>query len=759
MPSDRSEKAVQEFISEAQEIIEALNRDLLILDEQHRQHEFDPDVLNNVFRRVHSLKGLSGMFGAERMSGLSHNLENLLDSLRMGKVALGAPILDLLFESIDIFNGLIGDISRGSDTAGSKIDDLIYKLDRALVVGDDRGVPQPIDEFDLDPGVLAVLTEYEEHRLRENVRTGAALYNFRATFGLMSIDRELEDLKAKVKPIGEIITYLPRSQGADESAIELDIIVGSSRPADEVLAAAAGRSVVATPIPRRAGARGVGAARAAAYTPAPATPPPSAPTPPHAAAPAHTPTPPHAHVHPPVQTHAPAAGPPRAPVLHEPAAMTPTTSSGRHRGVDRSREGGSALDGISEVEGPTVEAEPAESLKSVSQAVRVDIRKLDRLMNIVGELVVSRSAIGEIAQGLGRSVADPSLTIGLHRELRTFERRLAELQEGILEVRMVPLGQIFDKLSRVVRKISREAGKPIDLVIRGADTELDKLIVEELSDPLMHLIRNAIDHGIEDAAERDRAGKLPTGRVVIEAVQRGSHVIIEVEDDGRGIEEASIVRAAIRRHLVDPDTVNDLTRREIMGLLFQPGFTTREGVSQLSGRGVGLDVVKTNIAHLRGMIDVHSEVGMGTKFTITLPVTLAILQALIVRAARETYAIPMNSVMESVLLSHDEVRTVERREVVRLREATLPLVRLERVFELPRVEPPGADLHVVVVALAQHRLGIVVDDFVGRQDIVIKALGKVLSRVPGVAGAADLGNQQTVLVLDVGALIEETLVT
>jgi two-component system chemotaxis sensor kinase CheA len=391
--------------------------------------------------------------------------------------------------------------------------------------------------------------------------------------------------------------------------------------------------------------------------------------------------------------------------------------------------------------------------------VRVDIRKLDRLMNIVGELVVSRSAVGELADRFAPQLSDPAVVIALHRELRTFERRVAELQEGILEVRMVPLGQIFDKLSRVVRKISREVDKPIDLVIRGADTELDKLIVEELSDPLMHLIRNAIDHGIESRTERVQAGKPDAGRVTVAAVQRGSHVIIEIEDDGRGIDENEVARAALRRGLVDRDHVSDLTRREILGLLFQPGFTTREGVSQLSGRGVGLDVVKTNIAHLRGMIDVQSEVGAGSKFTITLPVTLAILQALIVRAARETYAIPMNSVMESVLLAPEDVRTVERREVVRLREATLPLVRLERVFSLARSEPAGSDLHVVVVALAQHRLGIVVDDFVGRQDIVIKALGKVLSRVPGVAGAADLGNQQTVLVLDVGALIEETLAT
>jgi two-component system chemotaxis sensor kinase CheA len=319
---------------------------------------------------------------------------------------------------------------------------------------------------------------------------------------------------------------------------------------------------------------------------------------------------------------------------------------------------------------------------------------------------------------------------------------------------MVPLEQVFDKLARMVRKIAREVGKEIDLHVQGGDVELDKLIVEELADPLMHLIRNAVDHAIEPPEQRARAGKPPAGQLHLTAAQKGNHVEIGVEDDGAGIDEDRVREVAVQRGLASAQAVREMSRREVMNLIFTPGFSTARQVTALSGRGVGMDVVKNNIANLSGMIDLRTERGKGTRFELTLPVTLAIVRALVVQAAGRTYAVPLNSVLEILEVRARDVRTLSSREVISVRGATLPLVRLARTFGLEGEAPPEP-FFVVAVGLAQERLGIAVDELVGQQDIVVKPLGVQLHGVRGIAGATDLGTRRTVLVLDVGAIIED----
>jgi two-component system chemotaxis sensor kinase CheA len=727
-PKGGSEKALREFLSEAQEIVEAFNRDLLQLDEGRAQNRYEPSVLNDAFRAVHSLKGLAGLFGLARMTNLSHNLENLLDSLRLGRVSVTSEILDLLFEAVEIYNRIIRETDAGAPGDSHDVDELIVRLDRAALQ-----TPKTEDDalaaYDLDPGILTVLTEYEEHRLRENIREGRALLRIHAAFDLATIDKALEELQGRLKPVGEVITYLPSSEGSDEQRIDLDVILGARVAVAEITAAVAGLGVEVIPVPRRA----AGSAPPQAAAPSPRAPAPLAPTGP-AVAP-------------------PAAAPPAAAT---PAPAHPAAAEGGDQDHEHEHDHG---------EGTT-------SLRSVSQTVRVDIRKLDALMNIVGELALARAGINRI---LDRIKADPSqaeVAQALHRESRALERKMGELQAGILEVRMVPLGQVFDKLSRVVRKISREAQKEIRFLISGADTELDKLIVEELSDPLMHIIRNSIDHGIEAPADRQAAGKPETGTIALNAYHRGNHVVIDIEDDGRGIDDDGILRSALARGLITAEQAEDLSRREIHNLIFLPGISTKEKADEISGRGVGMDVVKTNIARLSGIIDLSSEPGQGTRLSITLPITLAIIPALVIRAAGRTYAIPLNSVLESILIDPAELKTIERREVYSLRGQTLPLLRLEEVFQLPplpaprpveaaaprpgRAAPPPRQ-YIVVVGLAQHRLGLVADELTGQQDIVIKSLGRALSQIPGIAGATELGGQQTVLVLDIAALVEETI--
>jgi two-component system chemotaxis sensor kinase CheA len=396
------------------------------------------------------------------------------------------------------------------------------------------------------------------------------------------------------------------------------------------------------------------------------------------------------------------------------------------------------------------------SLRSLTQTVRVDIRRLDGLMNTVGELLLIKANLQrmtETARQEGTLVLSKAWVQELARETRQLERKLDALQNGLLEARMVPVGQVFDKLTRLVRRIAREAGKEIDFLSSGGEVELDKLIVEELSDPLMHIIRNALDHGVEAPEVRVLAGKSRRATVSLRAEQKGNHVIIEVSDDGAGIDEQRVREVALQRRLITPAQAAEMNRRELLNLIFLPGFSTARNVSELSGRGVGLDVVKNNISNLSGLIDVWSERGRGTAFQLTLPLTLAIIRALVVGVSGRTYAVPLNSVLEILSVQPKDIRTVERREVLDLRGQTLPFTRLARLFNLP--ERNNGRHFVVVVGLAQERMGIAVDELFGQQDIVTKPLGGRLHSVRGISGATDLGNRRTVLVLDVAALLEE----
>ncbi|MBE0616834.1 MAG: chemotaxis protein CheA [Proteobacteria bacterium] len=390
-------------------------------------------------------------------------------------------------------------------------------------------------------------------------------------------------------------------------------------------------------------------------------------------------------------------------------------------------------------------------LRSLSPTIRVDLGKLESLMNLVGELVLTKGRIQLLGGRLKERMGFTGEALELSKVHKEFERRLSDLQEAVMDVRMVPLGQLFSKLHRVLRRILQDSTKEVDLEITGSDTELDKLIVEDLSDPLIHVIRNAVDHGIEEPEAREAAGKPRRGKVRIDARQRGNHVLITVSDDGAGLSREKIRRKAEARDLIHAGAVLD--DRELFDLVFLPGFSTAEEVTELSGRGVGMDVLRKNIARLSGMIELSSEQGRGTTVGIALPITLAIIQALLVRVGAQTYAVPLNSVLETLALDRRQVKALEGRPVLRLRENTLPLVRVEEIFGGPGHRDHPA--YAVVVGVAEKRVAFGVDDLLSQQDVVIKSLGRRLKAIRGLAGATDLGDQRTVLVLDVAALVED----
>ena len=394
----------------------------------------------------------------------------------------------------------------------------------------------------------------------------------------------------------------------------------------------------------------------------------------------------------------------------------------------------------------------ATSLRSLSGTVRVDIKKLDELMNRVSELAHERAALRALVVRLAADPSTARVGLELDKIQRGLERRVQALQADVLEVRMVPLRQVFDKLTRVVRRLKLDLGKDVRLELRGAETEIDKLIVEQLVDPLMHLVRNAFDHAIESAEERNRAGKRPEGLILVEATQRGHNVALEVRDDGRGIDAGAVRARAVEKGLIAADT--SLTKKEALELLFLPGFSTRHEVSETSGRGVGLDVVRANVAALGGLVALESTPGEGTLVSLTLPITLAIIQALLVGVADEHFAIPLGGVRETLVVSPSDVQRSAGREILNLRGEALPILRLSEEFGLGAT-PRDQKQYAVVLGMGDAHIALLVDRLEGQQDAVIKPVLGPLRTLRGVAGATELGAQQAVLVLDVSALIED----
>lgn len=395
-----------------------------------------------------------------------------------------------------------------------------------------------------------------------------------------------------------------------------------------------------------------------------------------------------------------------------------------------------------------------ENLKSISKTVRVDITALDKLMDIAGELGILKSDFAGSVESLRSK--DFDLYKDYQKINKGLERYISELQQEILEARLVPLSQIFDKTARVVRKVSRDLGKEVSLVVSGAETKLDKLIIEDLAGPIMHIVRNSVDHGVEMPEDRERAGKPKKGTVSINAFQRGNHVVIEIEDDGKGMDKDAILRKAIDKELITEIAGVALSEEQILNFMFMPGFSTSETVSEISGRGVGMDVVKQNISDMSGMVEISTVKGEGSKVTLVLPMTLAIIQALIVESGGRNFAIPLNSILENFLLVDSKIETIENKEFVHLRDSTIPIIRLDTFLGIPTFM--SGQHYVVVVGLAEKRLGLVVDGLKGQQDIVMKSIGKRLKSLKVIAGATDY-KQETILVLDVGGIVEECMST
>jgi two-component system, chemotaxis family, sensor kinase CheA len=654
---DRSE-FVQYFRDETDELLQGIDGDLLRLEQFVDTGAIDLELVNSLFRALHTIKGSAGMLEFAAVQQVAHKLENVYDLLRKDRMPLTESGVNLLFEGRDVLTGLIRAATSGAE-APSGVEEYVERLDAFAAIYDSvaQVIEGPRPESD---------SEEEDLTPVDDARIAA----FEADVARLLAEAETNPETAPATA--------PETQAAPAPAGPSDADIAAAQAAVDALFAAES------------------AAASAALEP-------------FAAA-----------------------------FVREPETPQPKTAP--------------------KANGSATSAETKRPASVKNQTIRVDIERLDLLLNLVGELVINRTRISDIASTLGRELGTNghaqnglgTLAKDLSESSALLARTTNEIQESIMKVRMVPIGQVFDRFPRMVRDLAKARGKEIHLEIAGAETDLDKTIVDEVGEPLMHLIRNCVDHGIEPPDVREARGKPRHGTVKLNAYHEGNQVIIEVSDDGGGIDLQRVREKAIRIGAIDEsDRLND---REIIELIFTPGFSTAAQVTDVSGRGVGMDVVKKNILRLKGVFDVDSVQGEGTKFTMKLPLTLAIIQALLVNVADELYSIPLDSVIESQRIDAADVRTVHGGEVITLRGQVVPLIRIAEFFRLDAPRDPEKVM-IVIVGLQGRQVGLVVDSFQGEQEIVIKPLSDVIGRIAGISGATILGNGSISLIIDVHSLV------
>ena len=401
-----------------------------------------------------------------------------------------------------------------------------------------------------------------------------------------------------------------------------------------------------------------------------------------------------------------------------------------------------------------VPAASSSSAVAQEQTIRVEVKRLDHLMNLIGELVLGKNRLLKIYDDVEERYEGEKFLEELNQVVSSLSLVTTDIQLAVMKTRMLPIAKVFNKFPRMIRDLSRDLGKQIDLEISGEETELDKSIVEEIGDPLVHIIRNSCDHGIEDPETRKAMGKPEKGLVQLKAYNEGNHIVVEIVDDGKGLDADMLKSKSIEKGIITEREADAMSEKEAFGLIFRPGFSTAAKVTNVSGRGVGMDVVKTNIEKLNGIIDIESEVGKGTVMKLKIPLTLAIIQSLLVGTQEEFYAIPLASVLETVRVPIDDIYTIDGKNVLRLRDEVLSLVRLSDVFGVEKVFDGGDHTYVVIIGVAEAKLGIIVDTLVGQEEIVIKSMGDYLQNIPGIAGATIRGDGRVTLIIDVGAMME-----
>lgn len=677
------------FLDESHEHLQSLNEGLLRLEENMEEIS----VVNDIFRNAHTLKGMSATMGFAKIAELTHEMEDVLDLVRKEELKLNEDIMDTLFKCLDSLEQMVDSVGNGEAEDVVDVSDLVAKLSSiskgtpppaaAPATGGASAAPAAGDASGGAGSDLGI-DDIDLDVMKKAKDAGMNVFHVKVTLMESCVLKAARSVMVMhaLDEIGDVIKSVPPAEDLEQEKFE--------RSFDVVIATSADTEAVKNAVDTVSEIEDIGVeeldpdALGKQIEPDPA------------------------------QT-APAA----APAAKKPAA--PTKKAG-------------------------AKSAPAAKKPHQSQSVRVDIEKLDTLMNLMGELVINKVRLEQIGQTHRMS--------DLMETLEQMDRVTGDLQNIVMKVRMVPVSAVFNRFPRMVRDVSKELGKEINLTIEGEETELDRTVIDEIGDPIMHLLRNSLDHGVESPDAREAKGKPRVGEVGLIARHEGNNVVIMITDDGAGIDADKIRRKAVEKGMITQDEADRLDDADAVRLIFLPGFSTAEQITDISGRGVGMDVVRSKIEALSGHVDVETHIDEGSIFKIKLPLTLAIIQAMLVRVQEEMYAIPLTSIDSTVNIEPTDIQTIQNKEVIVLRGEIIPIVRMEEALQVPHVKD-SEELFVVVVHAGEAKAGIVVDNLIGQQEIVIKTLGNLFAGLKLFGGATVLGDGRVALILDVATMIQQ----
>ncbi len=690
------------FIDESEEHLQTLSDCIMVLEKEPD----NKDTINEVFRAAHSLKGMAGTMGFKRMQHLTHDMENVFQEVRSDHIKVTSGMIDLLFKCLDALEGYVDNIKSTSDEGTEdneviikELNDFIAKTEGAEETGKTEtseakeAAPESTQEEKAGQEKIE-LTKDEKKAIREAESNGQHIYVMTVHIQkdcLLKAARAFLVFKA-VEDFGQILVYRPSSQDIEDEKFEFEFsfFLASEESEDKIVAVAKAVSEI-----EKVDAEEI-------------------------------------HLDEYVK---------EAEAQEEQQAKEAAAEQ---------KEAPAEAPKAAEKKAPAANAKKQTNAKPVTgRTVRVDIEKLDALMNQVSELIIAKNSLVSISSNESGEYQNQSF----HEQIEYLERITTNLHESVMKVRMVPIESVVNKFPRMIRDLSRKLGKKMELYMTGEDTELDRTVVDQIGDPLQHLLRNSADHGLEDNATRVERGKPEVGSIFLKAFQEGNNVIIEVGDDGNGIDVAAVRDKAVERGVITAEQAENISQKEIINLLFLPSFSMAKKITDISGRGVGLDVVKSNIEALGGDVEVRTQLGEGTTFIVRLPLTLAIIQALMVEIRDEKYAIALGSISNIESIPVNEIKYVQAQEVIHLRGAVIPLIRLDQVLDMEEKQEEPENLTVVIVKKGDSLAGLVVDNLIGQQEIVIKSLGKYINNNKIISGATILGDGEVALILDVNTLM------
>ncbi|MDF2951104.1 MAG: cheA [Anaerocolumna sp.] len=687
------------FIDETKEHLQSLSDQLLILETEPENVE----TINEIFRAAHSLKGMAGTMGYKRMQRLTHDMENVFSEIRNGNMKVTANLVDVLFKGLDALETYLSNIQESSDEGTNDYEDIIKQLNNILNIGLGKAIDEDTKVLEVEKPELVLPTsgeelkftsikilDYEKKAINKAYEIGMYAYGITVyiqEYCILKSARAFLVFKA-LESLGEVIKSLPDTQDIEDEKFDLDFSV--------VLLTKESMEKVKDEIMKVSEVKNVVVGKIDDTN-------------------------------------------------TEEAAEEEESKITEEQELDSSITSTAKASGTSS--GNNTSKQSAKPV--VNRSVRVDIEKLDILMNLVSELIIAKNGLVSI------STTDSSNKneSGFNEQIEYLERVTTNLHESVMKVRMVPIESVTNRFPRMIRDLSKKLNKKMELYISGEETELDRTVIDEIGDPLMHLLRNAADHGLESNAERIATDKPEVGSIYLEAYQDGNNVVIEVRDDGAGINVEKVKKKALSNGSITQEQADSMSEKDVIDLLFRPSFSTAEVISDVSGRGVGLDVVKTKIEALGGDIEAKTKLGEGSTFIIRLPLTLAIIQALMVELGSEKYAIPLGSIQTIEDVTQNDIKYVHSKEVINLRGSVIPLIRLDKVLDVEEKQEQSENLTVVIIAKGDRLAGLVIDNLIGQQEIVIKSIGKYINNNKIIGGATILGDGEVALILDVNTLV------